>query len=98
MALKTSKFDAADYLETTEDISHFLEDAFAEGDPAFIAHALGIVARSKGMSELADQVGVSRQSLYVALSESGNPSLSTFLGVLKALGLKLVPTPVPEAA
>lgn len=98
MALKTSRFDAAEYLNTFEDVEAFLEDAFSEGDPSYIAHALGIVARSHGMSEVADRAGVSRQALYKVLTEDGNPGLVTVLGVMKALGFKLVPERIVEAA
>lgn len=96
--VETTRFDAAEHLHTAEDIGYFLEAAFEEGDPAFIARALGIVARARGMGEVADIAGVSRQALYSALSDGGNPTLSTLLGVLKALGFKLVPAPIPEAA
>lgn len=98
MALKTSRFDAAEFLNTFEDVEAFLEAAFEGGDPAFIAKALGIVARSHGMSEVADRAGVSRQALYKVLTEDGNPGLVTVLGVMKALGFKLVPARVAEAA
>jgi len=98
MALKTLPFDAADYIETAEDVAYFLEAAFEDSDPAHIASALGVVARSKGMSKVAEAAGVSRQALYKALSREGNPELSTVLGVLKALGFKLVPERLPQHA
>lgn len=91
MALKTKKWDAAEYLETPKSIVAYLEAAFEEGDPSLIAAALGDIARAKGMSELARQAGVTREALYKALSQSGDPRLSTFLGVMKALGIKLRP-------
>lgn len=94
----TTRFDAAEYLDTPEAIEAFLEDAFEDSDPAFIAHALGIVARARGMGEIADKAGVSRQALYKSLSDEGNPNLTTLLGVLKALGFRLAPVPVPEHA
>lgn len=98
MALETKPFNAADYLHTAEDVMLFLEDAFADGDPAEITHALGIVARSRGIGEIADKVGVSRQALYKALTSDGNPSFATVLGVLKAIGFRLVPAEIPAAA
>ncbi|WP_174803214.1 addiction module antidote protein [Martelella limonii] len=82
-------FDAADYLETPEDIALYLDAVLEEGDAALIAVALGDVARSKGMTAVAREAGVTREALYKALSEKGDPKLSTLLGVLKALGLHL---------
>jgi probable addiction module antidote protein len=85
----TSKWDAADHLETKEDIALFLEDIFEDNDPQLIAAALGAVARSKGMTEIARETGLGRESLYKALSPEGNPEFATVLKVIKALGLKL---------
>ena len=82
-------FDAARYLETEEDIIYYLEDAMEGNDPKHIARALGDVARSQGMTELARKAGVGRQALYNALSENGNPTLETLTSVLSALGLQL---------
>lgn len=98
MALHTERFDAAAVLDTPEAVEAFLEDAFADGDPQYIAHALGIVARARSMSELADQTGLRRQSLYKALSRDGNPELGTVLKVLHAWGFKLVPAREAEHA
>lgn len=67
----------------------YLEAAFEDGDPAVIAHALGDVARAVGMTAVAKDAGVSREALYKSLSEAGDPRLSTFFGVIKALGLKV---------
>jgi len=89
MPLKTTKFDAAEYLTTPESIAVFLEDAFNDNDPAAIAHALGVAARAKGMTAVARQSGISRQTLYSALSDEGNPNLETLLRTLKAIGLQL---------
>ncbi len=89
MALKTRTWDAAEYLDSPKAISSYLEAAFEDGDPAVIAAALGDVARAQGMSELARKAGVTREALYKALSPSGDPRLSTLLGVMKALGIKL---------
>ena len=89
MALKTLPFDAAEGIETAEDVAYFLEAAFENCDAAHIAHAIGVVARSRGMSALAEKTGLSRQALYKALDERGNPSLDTLLRVFNALGLQL---------
>ncbi|KTE40097.1 MULTISPECIES: addiction module antidote protein [unclassified Sphingopyxis] len=89
MALKTLAFDPANHIETPEDIRFYLEAAMEGNDPKHIARALGDVARSKGMSELARQTGLGRQALYTALSENGNPTLETLMAVLDALGLQL---------
>jgi len=80
-------------LTTPSRIAAYLEAAFEDGDPALIATALGNIARAKGMTQLAAQAGVTREALYKALSPTGDPRLSTFLGVIKALGIKLTPHP-----
>ena len=80
-------FDAADYLDSAERIAFFLQDVIESGDPVLIARALGAVARSKGMTEVAKAAGVSREHLYRALSSEGNPELGTIIKVLDALGL-----------
>lgn len=82
-------FDAANYLETEDDILFYLEAAMEGNDPKHIASALGDVARSKGMTEIAKATGLGRQALYNALSENGNPTLETLTAVLGALGLEL---------
>lgn len=87
--METRTFDAASYLKTEEDILYYLEAAMDGNDPKHIASALGDVARSKGMSDVATKAGVGRQALYKALSEEGNPTLETLIGVLSALGLQL---------
>lgn len=89
MAIKLHPFDPAEHLETEEDILYFLEAAMEGNDPAHIARALGVVARSQGMTEVARKTGLGRQALYAALSESGNPTLETLVAVLGALGLEL---------
>jgi probable addiction module antidote protein len=89
MALKVTRFDPAEHLETGDDILRYLEAAMEGNDPKHIAGALGDVARSKGMSEVARQAGLGRQALYNALSENGNPTLETLISVLNALGLQL---------
>lgn len=87
--METRPFDPANYLESEEDILYYLEAAMEGNDPKHIASALGDVARSKGMSDIARKAGVGRQALYNALSENGNPTLETLTSVLSALGLQL---------
>lgn len=87
--VKVRPFDPAEHLQTEEDILYYLEAAMEGNDPRHIASALGDVARSKGMSEIARKAKVGRQALYNALSENGNPTLETLVGVLNALGLQL---------
>ncbi len=87
--VKTMPWDSAAYLKTDEDIAHYLEAVFEDGDPALVAAALGDVARAKGMSQIAHAAGLGRESLYKALSPEGNPEFATVLKVVRALGLKL---------
>jgi probable addiction module antidote protein len=87
--LKTIRWDSAAYLKTNADIADYLEAVLEEGDPALVAHALGIIARAKGMAKIARATGLGRESLYKALSADGNPELATVLKVMRALGLKL---------
>ena len=89
MALKTTRYDTADLLKTKKDVAAYLSAVFEDGDPALIAHALGVVARAEGMGEVAKQAGLTRPSLYKALSKNGRPEFATVLKVLNALGLKL---------
>ena len=89
MGVKTKPFDPADYLSSEDDILDYLKIWMEDGSPQEIARAIGDVARSKGMSEIARKTGLGRQALYTALSENGNPTLETLLGVLGALGLEL---------
>lgn len=93
-----SRYDSADYLKGEGDIRLYLEAVMDEGsdDPAFIAHALGVVARARNMSQLARDTGLTREGLYKALSADGNPSFATVMKVAKALGLRL--TLAPESA
>ena len=86
---KTTRWDAAEHLETEEDMAAYLEAALEEGDTALVAAALGDIARAKGMTEIARKAGLGRESLYKALSSEGNPEFSTILKVVEALGLKL---------
>lgn len=87
--LKTFPWDAAEHLETKEDIAAYLEAALEDGDPDLVAAALGDIARSRGMTTIARETGLGRESLYKALSSEGNPEFATVLKVLKALGLRL---------
>ena len=93
MTTKFSKYDVADYLKNETDIALYLEACFEEAgdDAAFIAAALGDVARAHGMAELGEATGLTREGLYRSLSKDGNPSFGTVLKVMKALGLKLKP-------
>lgn len=85
------RYDAADYLKSEEDIAAYLEAVMEEGgdDPAYVARALGVVARARNMTALANEVGMSRVGLNKALSGEGNPTLATVLKVAKALGLNV---------
>ncbi len=89
MARKTRRWDAAETLETKEDIAAYLDAVLEDGDPDLLKAALGDIARAKGMSEIAEAAGVGRTNLYKALSPDGNPEFATVAKVLKALGLKL---------
>lgn len=89
----TTPWDPADHLETAEDMAAYLEAALEEGDAALVAAALGDIARAKGMSQVAREAGLGRESLYKALSPSGNPEFATIMKVVSALGLRLHATP-----
>ncbi len=82
---ETKPWDAAEHLKTDEDMAAYLEAALEDGDPALVAAALGDIARAKGMTEIARQTGLGRESLYKALSPDGNSEFSTVLKVVKAL-------------
>lgn len=82
-------YDPAAALDNEEAIAIFMIDAFETGDAAYIAKALGVVARAKGMTEISQETGLSREQLYRSFSEKGNPTLKTTLTVMKALGLDL---------
>ncbi len=87
----TTRYDVAEHLRTPEDMAAYLEACIedANGDASFIAKALGDIARAKGMSQVARDAGLSRESLYKALSGERIPGFDTILKVIKALGLKL---------
>ena len=86
---KTTPFDVVDYLKTEEDMLAYLDAVLEENDPALLAMALGDVARAKGMTLVAREAGLGRESLYKALSPEGNPELGTIMKVMRSLGLRL---------
>jgi probable addiction module antidote protein len=89
--VKTSKWDSAEFLNSEKEVTAYLNTCFEEygDDPAMIAHAFGVVARARGMSKVAKKAGLTRESLYKALSMEGNPEFSTILKVANALGVRL---------
>ena len=89
MAEKFTVYDPAEDLLSDEGIAIFMADALETEDASYIAHALGVVARAKGMAQIADETGLSREQLYRSFSASGNPTLKTTLAVMKALGIQL---------
>jgi len=86
---KTLPWDAAEFLETEDDMVAYLEAALEEGDASLVAAALGDIARAKGMTAIARDTGLGRESLYKALSAEGNPEFATILKVVRSLGLRL---------
>jgi probable addiction module antidote protein len=90
-------WDPATYLATSDDVAAYLEAALQDGDPQLVAAALGDIARAKGMSQVARDAGLGRESLCKSLSSSGNPDLATVLKVISVLGLELHVTAVDEA-
>ena len=87
-AQKAAAYDAAEFLDTDEDIVAYLNAALEDGDPSLVSAALGDVARARGMTQLAHETGITRDGLYKALSPSGNPSFATVQKVIRALGYK----------
>lgn len=100
MSIKTTRWDSAEYLKTDEDIQLYLEACIEEAgdDPAFIVHALGVIARAKNMSQLARDTGLTREGLYKAFSPEGNPTFTTVAKVAKALGLQITVQTSPRVA
>jgi probable addiction module antidote protein len=92
--IHTYPWDAAEHLETEEDIAAYLEAALEDGDPSLVVAALGDIARSKGMTQIARETGLGRESLYKALSIEGNPEFATVLKVLQSLGLRFQVVPI----
>ena len=90
---KTTRFDAADFLDTEKRQVAYIAAALESGDADFVRDALGIVARARGMGEVAKNAGLNRESLYKALGESGNPEFGTVMRIVRALGLTLSARP-----
>jgi probable addiction module antidote protein len=86
---KTTRFDATDYLDTEERQVAYIAAALESGDADFVRDALGLVARARGMADIARKAGLNRESLYKALGESGNPEFGTVMRIVQALGLTL---------
>ncbi|WFS00124.1 addiction module antidote protein [Rhizobium tumorigenes] len=89
MVEKLTPYDPAEDLVSDEAMAVFMGEAFETGDAGYIAHALGVVARAKGMTQIATDTGLSREQLYRSFSEAGNPTLKTTMAVMKALGITL---------
>lgn len=89
----TTSWDPAEHLQSNEDMAAYLEAALEEGDPALVSTALGDIARAKGMTQVASDAGLGRESLYKASSPAGNPAFATVLKTVAALGLELHATP-----
>jgi len=89
MTEKLTTYDPAEDLASDSAIATFMAEAFETGDTGYIAHALGVVARAKGMTHIASQTGLSREQLYRSFSATGNPTLKTTIAVMKALGIEL---------
>ncbi len=98
MTLETFPFDAAEYLDDAASQAEYLSDAFGTGNPAAMTHALGVVARARGMTQIAREAGVQREHLYRALSGDGHPEMATIVKVVQALGMRLDIVPVAAAA
>lgn len=94
--LKTTAFDPAEYLTTPRALAIYMSEALEAGDPAYVMHALGVIARAKGMAEIARQTGLGRESLYKALREGGNPAFDTVIRVMRALGLSMAAKPFSQ--
>ena len=97
MTEKLTNYDPAEDLTSDKAMATFMAEALQTNDAAYIAHALGVIARAKGMAQIAGQTGLSREQLYRSFSENGNPTLKTTLAVMKALGIELT-AKVPAAA
>lgn len=93
MTAKTKPFDPAEYIDTPEAQAEYITAALESGDPAFVADSIGVVARARGMSQLARDTGLRRESLYKALSRDGNPEFATIMKVIQALDVKLTAAP-----
>jgi len=89
MAIELRPYDSAEFLKSDDEVATYLDEAFRDGDPSMIAHALGVAARARGMSQLARQTGLKREGLYRSLSANGNPELGTFVRVMKEMGMQI---------
>lgn len=89
MTIKLKEYDIAEHLNSEEEIQLYLNEILEEGDPALVLSALGDIAKARNMSQLAKEVGMSREGLYKALSGQGNPTFSTIIKIVNSLGLKL---------
>ena len=94
--VKISKFDAANYLKSPQAMADYLSEALATDDPEFICDALDTIARAKGMTQVAKETGLSRESLYKSLSGTTKPEFDTIRKVISSFGLRLVAEPVDE--
>ena len=98
MAIELKPWDSAEFLKTPDDVAGYLEAVFEDGDAALIKHALGVAARAKGMTKVSKATGLTREALYKALQADGDPKLSTFIAVMRALGMRLVAKSADAAA
>ena len=98
MGIETQEWDSAAALRSDEEIAAYVDAAIEDGDPSVLAHALGVVARARGMTQVAQDAGLGRESLYKSLSGEGNPSFDTIIKVIRALNLELHVTAGPAAA
>ena len=94
--ITTRPFDVANYLHNEDDVAAYLQVALEDGDPALLAAALGDIARARGMTQLANDTGLSRESLYKSLSGERAPSSDTLFKVMRAMGFKLSVQAVPR--
>jgi probable addiction module antidote protein len=92
--METSKFEIADYLDSKEAIAEYLNSVLEEGDNADVIHAIGHIAKAIGMTKIAEETGMSRPSLYKALSNGAKPQFATIMKVLKAIGGQIQVTPL----
>ena len=97
MTVKTRPFDPAEFINDDADVAAFIDASLEQDDASELARSLGVIARARGMSQIARETGLSREALYRALSETGNPELDTLLRVMKALRLKLSVSPANAA-
>lgn len=95
MAVELKTYDIAERLESEDDIRHYLEAAFEDGDPQLIKAAIADVVRARGMAHVAREAGISRAGLYKALGESGNPTFDTLVAILRTFGVRLSIAPRP---